>query len=220
MTAKRSADAPRRGNQVEYAKHRGVSKVAVNKAIKAGRISIDADGKIDFAKADAQWSANSLQRRTPLAELARQAEAEAKAAAKPAAPHKSKSRAASVPAASPLPASIPDAFEGETGPDWGADMPLEDGQAPSLAVARAWRETYQARLARLKLDEAQGKLIDAEKARLSQFNLARKARDMLMGIADRLAPVLAGESDPFAIHTLLNDEHRRICNEIATAGSH
>ena len=43
-----------------YAQHRGVSHTAVAKAIKAGRISVEPDGKIDPAKADAQWARNTL----------------------------------------------------------------------------------------------------------------------------------------------------------------
>ena len=42
-----------------YARHRGVSEAAVRKALKAGRISLGADGKIDPIQADAQWQANS-----------------------------------------------------------------------------------------------------------------------------------------------------------------
>ena len=43
-----------------YAQHRGVSHTAVAKAIKAGRISVEPDGTIDPAKADAQWARNTL----------------------------------------------------------------------------------------------------------------------------------------------------------------
>ena len=39
-----------------YAKVRGVSHVAVLKAIKAGRIPIEPDGAIDPGKADAGWA--------------------------------------------------------------------------------------------------------------------------------------------------------------------
>jgi hypothetical protein len=39
-----------------YARHRGVSDAAVRKAIKAGRITPEPDGKIDAARADAQWT--------------------------------------------------------------------------------------------------------------------------------------------------------------------
>ena len=44
-----------------YARHRGVSDAAVRKAIKTGRISQEADGTVDPAKADAQWGRNTDQ---------------------------------------------------------------------------------------------------------------------------------------------------------------
>ena len=43
----------------EYARQRGVSHVAVQKAIKAGRITPLADGTIDMAQADKDWKANT-----------------------------------------------------------------------------------------------------------------------------------------------------------------
>lgn len=42
-----------------YARHRGVSDAAVRKAIAAGRITPNADGTLDPAQADAQWSSNT-----------------------------------------------------------------------------------------------------------------------------------------------------------------
>ncbi len=39
--------------QAEYARHAGISRQAVSKMVKIGRIPISKDGKIDFAKADA-----------------------------------------------------------------------------------------------------------------------------------------------------------------------
>ncbi|WAR46956.1 hypothetical protein [Methylomonas rapida] len=44
--------------QADYARQRGVSKVAVHKAIKSGRISL-IDGKIDPEVADIQWERNT-----------------------------------------------------------------------------------------------------------------------------------------------------------------
>ena len=43
-----------------YARHRGVSHTAVEKAIAAGRISPLADGSIDAATADAEWERNTF----------------------------------------------------------------------------------------------------------------------------------------------------------------
>ena len=48
-------------SQAEYARHRGCSKVAVGKAVKANRISL-VNGKIDPAVADIQWQKNSRAR--------------------------------------------------------------------------------------------------------------------------------------------------------------
>ena len=47
--------------QAEYARHRGCSRVAVGKAVKAGRISL-VNGLIDRTVADIQWLANSRAR--------------------------------------------------------------------------------------------------------------------------------------------------------------
>ena len=48
-------------NVTTYARHRGVSHVAVLKAIKAGRIIKETDGTIDPVKADAAWEQNTSQ---------------------------------------------------------------------------------------------------------------------------------------------------------------
>ncbi|WP_223618905.1 elements of external origin [Lysobacter sp. ESA13C] len=42
-----------------YGRHRGVSDTAVRKAIATGRITAEADGSIDPARADAEWAANT-----------------------------------------------------------------------------------------------------------------------------------------------------------------
>ncbi|MFC7705765.1 terminase gpA endonuclease subunit [Plastorhodobacter daqingensis] len=42
-----------------YASMRGVSDMAVRKAIASGRISVEADGTIDPLKADAQWDSQT-----------------------------------------------------------------------------------------------------------------------------------------------------------------
>jgi hypothetical protein len=43
----------------KYARHRGVSHVAVIKAVRAGRIRRKADGRIDSAPADLAWERNT-----------------------------------------------------------------------------------------------------------------------------------------------------------------
>ena len=48
-----------------YARHRGVSHVAVKKAIDTGRITQGADGTIDPEQADRQWEQNTASPRKP-----------------------------------------------------------------------------------------------------------------------------------------------------------
>jgi hypothetical protein len=45
-----------------YARHRGVSHVAVKKAIDTGRITPEADGTIEPNRADLEWAQNTLRR--------------------------------------------------------------------------------------------------------------------------------------------------------------
>jgi hypothetical protein len=56
-----------------YARHRGVSETAVRKAITSGRITLEADGRIDPQNADAQWRRNSdpskQRQQTPLGKM-------------------------------------------------------------------------------------------------------------------------------------------------------
>jgi hypothetical protein len=42
-----------------YARHRGGSDIAVHKAIRAGRITPEADGTLDPEKADREWNRNT-----------------------------------------------------------------------------------------------------------------------------------------------------------------
>ena len=59
----------------EYARRRGVSHVAVMKAIRAGRLTPEPDGTLDPAKADAQWDENTDPAQRPEPPAARADEA-------------------------------------------------------------------------------------------------------------------------------------------------
>ncbi|MCC6860066.1 MAG: hypothetical protein IT158_15970 [Bryobacterales bacterium] len=124
-----------------YAKHRGVSLAAVQKAIQSGRITPDADGRIDSERADAEWGAKTRpgQRRARPAPATRQEPAEA-------------------------PATGIDYFR-----------------------ARAIRESYLARLAKIEFEEKTGKLVSRDEVQVAGFTLGRTIRDHMMIIPDRVA---------------------------------
>ena len=54
-----------KGGVRAYARHRGVDPMSVEKAIKSGRITRDADGEIDFEKADRDWEQNTRPAMSP-----------------------------------------------------------------------------------------------------------------------------------------------------------
>ena len=173
-----------------YAQHRGVSHTAVAKAIKAGRISVELDGKIDPAKADAQWVRNTL----PSQNLNTGASKSAPRVATPA---------VSTPVA--------------TGSSRELQPPLETGRvsAPDYQTSRAIREAYAARLAKLEYEERTGKLISADDVEMRTFNLARRLRDRMQTLPHRLAAAFAAEQDPRVIEQRLDDEIRQAREELA-----
>src|SRR5207249_1474334 len=127
-------------------------------------------GTIDPVQADRQWAASTDQSKPRNS-----------VTGSPRAP-----RAPGVPPESPAASAIEDGF-------------ALDGGAPRLAssyaASRAAREAYLARLAKLEFEQRSGKLVDADEVRAQVFGLGRRLRDTLMGLPDRLAPVLAGQTD-------------------------
>lgn len=190
----------------KYAESRNISHVAVLKAIKTGRLSksvaYDDANKpkiADAALADKEWEANTDQSK-PLNRVSGE-------------PKRRKERSNDAPAARARVSSP--SFDAAPSVRPAPDAPEPTG--PSYAKSRAVREAYQARLAKLDYEARAAKLLPADTVRVTMFNVARKARDMLMALPDRIAPLVVGNPDPHEVHRLLTDEVRRVCAEIASA---
>jgi hypothetical protein len=162
-----------------YAKARGVSRPAVLKAAKAGRIKLH-DGFVDEDEANRDWAANSRPPRN-------------NGGGRP--------RKGSEPKANGHVAHAPVEVR-------------EAGAGPTLAVSNAKRLAWQARLAQLEFEERSGKLVSADDVKRAVFDAGRRARDMLLGIPDRIAAILAAERDQVEIHRLLSMELRRSLSEL------
>jgi hypothetical protein len=170
-------------SQREYARRRGISHVAVQRAVNAGRIST-VSGKIDPDQADIEWRENTDH-------------------------SKPRNRITG----SPKHARVPG--EPSEPMDFGAPAePGGNGTASGYAKARAARELYQAQLAKLELDRQRGLLVRADEVRIGAFNMARKARDQLIALPERLSTVLAAIQDPAEVQSILEEEIERICQEI------
>jgi len=171
-----------------YAKHRGVSLKAVQKAITSGRIAKRADGLIDPEVADLNWARNTGPR-----------------------PQTSQN-----PELAPTHHSAQRHAEGRA-PEPGPSGRLETGL--DYSRARAIRENYLARLAKLEFEERSGKLLNKAEVKVAQFNLYRQFRDRILNIPDRIAPDLAAETDIGKVYNILATEIRDALTEFADAAS-
>ena len=168
-----------------YARHRGVSHVAVKKAIDTGRISQLPDGTIDPAAADAQWAANTAPTRRSVADLPSDKSAPQLSAATRETPQAAArtTREAVVP---PTPA-------------------LSSG-GTSLLQARTVNEVVKAQTNKVRLAQLKGELVDRSQAMAHVFKLARAERDAWLNWPARVSAQLAAglNADPHAVHVALD----------------
>ena len=177
-------------NQSEYARHRGVSHTAVQKAIKSGRISSAIKGKkIDQELADRLWVENTDQAK-PLNSIT----GNPKHRREPNTPK------------GPIGAA-------SAGGEGGGESV---GNGPSYVQARAISAAYDAKLKKLDFETKAGKLIELSAAEVIVFNQARRARDMLFSIPDRISAILAAEDDPRKVYDILTTELRRVADEVSS----
>jgi excisionase family DNA binding protein len=78
-----------------------------------------------------------------------------------------------------------------------------DDDFPPFEESRARVEYWRAELLALELRQRQESLIDAEVARAEAQRLHAALRDHLEALAERLAPMIAAESNPAMVHHLL-----------------
>lgn len=185
----------------EAARRLGVSDTAVHKALKAGRVSLAGRHPtnnrplVAWPAVRDDWHANSDSKKR------------SQVGPKGNSPRRA-SFGGNTPPENPLPTSAD--LDKAPADEAGIDL---DG-TPTFAQARAVREAYQARLAKLEYEERSGKLIATEQVNRSAFKVARAVRDGLMNLPDRLAAELAAESDAAAIHSRLAREIRDVLREL------
>jgi hypothetical protein len=168
-----------------YARHRGVSHVAVKKAIDTGRITQLPDGTIDPVVADAQWAANTTPTRRSVAEpvtekLAQQVSAPAR----------------EIPQASAKVAR--DTPEPPT--------PALSSGGTSLLQARTVNEVVKAQTNKVRLAQLKGELVDRAQAVAHVFKLARTERDAWLNWPARISAQMAAGLgvEPHALHVALD----------------
>lgn len=189
----------------EAARRLGVSDTAVRKAITAGRVKVagtnEANGRPLLAWPDCErdWKSNSDASKRTHAGSQGSPRRERYAPSAPAAPAKP-----------PAPLDVPE-LDAEGG------VVIHDSM--TLNEAKTAQAIYAARQARLEYEASVGKLVDAGEVKARAFRMARSARDSLLTLPDRLAPVLASETDVQAVHRLLLEDIERVCQRLADAAA-
>lgn len=168
-----------------YARHRGVSHVAVKKAIDTGRITPLPDGTIDPVVADAQWAANTKPTRRSMADAASDKTTPQVSAASREIPQAS----AKV---------VRDAPEPPT--------PALSSGGTSLLQARTVNEVVKAQTNKVRLAQLKGELVDRAQTVAHVFKLARAERDAWLNWPARISAQMAAGLgvEPHALHVALD----------------
>jgi hypothetical protein len=171
-----------------YARQRGVSHVAVLRAIKQGRVPLEADGTVDPQKADASWE---------------RATDPARGKAKSKAPT-GKLR----PVGEAAVGSVRETLK---------EQGLPAGGNVTFVQARTAHEIAKAHLARLRLQRMKGELVERARATALVFRLAREERDSWLNWPARVAALMAADLgvDAHAVQKLVEAHVRGHLAELA-----
>lgn len=214
-----------------FARERGVTLGAVQKAIESGRVTAvqrKENGRlcaIDLVEASLQWDSRTdpteaARSGAPIAPGVPASAALPAAATQPdllagAAADTTVAQSAPAKAAKPAAPAAPPGQAAASGEPPASDEP---GARDDYLEHRARRESFAARNAEIEFHERVGTLVSAAGVRKAAFETARRVRDQLLGVPDRIAATLAAERDPVRVHQVLTGELKRALNEL-TRGS-
>jgi len=170
-----------------YARYRGVSHVAVKKAIDTGRITPEPDGTIEPNRADLEWAQNTLaSRKAPVAQAAQTP------------PVLERAAVAQV-AAAPSPVGA-------------AQSPVSALSAggTSLLQARTVNEVLKAKIRQVELAEKKDELVERAQAVAHVFAMARTEREAWLNWPSRISAQMAAklEVDAHELHVALDSAVR------------
>ena len=103
------------------------------------------------------------------------------------------------------------------GPAEQLELPVlpNDSVSAAFAKARAEKETHQAELARMQVEQQAGRLVEMEEVKRQHFALARQVREALLNLPDRIAPELVQMATQFEAHAKLTAEIKTMLRDLA-----
>ena len=173
-------------SQSEFARRVGCTKQNISKLVVAGKIKKNANGKLDYHAALKDYEDNT-----------------------DATHHERLSRSGNTVEAKADTATPPVTTK--------IDKPGDPDLPDSISVAsykkhRSSREAANAKLANLKADQLAGELIPALKVEKDAFNMARGLRDAILAVPERVAAIIAAQSDDREVAKILHEELEKALN--------
>ncbi|HOX90222.1 MAG TPA: hypothetical protein PLN55_11475 [Burkholderiaceae bacterium] len=118
------------------------------------------------------------------------------------------------PVAPPAQAEQPELLPTEPPPSSAA------AKAPATSAyhdARTLREQAEAELAQIELLKARGRLLEADSTLRAIVDAHASVRNELLGLADRVTPLVAAETDPRKVWELVHAECKRLAERVQLA---
>lgn len=165
----------------EFARREGLSDTLVRRAIKSGRLPLNADGKtLDPALVGSAWCDRNAKREQGANSANTGANTQAAGAnTSPAVP----------------PTAGAEIKEGETPEEAAERITAEASSVPALSVSLARKEHFLALTRELQYRELQKALIPLEQAEAVMFEAGRAFRDHWANFVGRFAPLIAADLD-------------------------
>ncbi len=91
---------------------------------------------------------------------------------------------------------------------------LDDNDIPPYQISQARKEHANARIQELKLEEAEGLLINKTEAYGEMFNVLRNIRDRIQNIPVLVSPNLVGLEELAEVEHVLSDKIREVLEEL------
>ena len=190
----------------EAARRLGVSDTAVHKAIKAGRVNVagKTDGGrplMDWPDTERRWLSNS--------DPSKRSHVGSRGSSR----REDDAPRVNLPTSNRM-------DEGDAGADLGsADAARSGGtgRGPGYAQARAAREVYQAKLAKLEYEQKIGKLVDADEVKVAWFKHITAAKTRILGIPSACKSRYADL--PLAVVAVIEKVCHEALEDLASGGS-
>ena len=96
-----------------------------------------------------------------------------------------------------------------------SDGPDEDPASPSLIKIRTVREGYAAKTAQLEYERKVGMLTPTEDVKKAAQEIGTNIRNTLENFADKLAPIMAAETNIDKCHKIISDEIRAVLTNLS-----